>query len=207
MRGNAGADSFIFSEVFEHEYYRLPIAPPATILDLGANIGMTSVYFGRHYPQAQFACVEPIPDNVRLLRKNLHMNSVPAKIFAAAVDVRDGEVVMEIDKRDYGHRIADPCSGQAMAVLTVPALSVDSILRELQWERIGLLKVDIEGHEKSLLGGNCDWLHRVDAICIECHEGFGEADLQRLARQFGFAPPVFLPGVWFLTRTPLAAGV
>src|SRR5437773_4672900 len=58
LRANHGSDAFIHGEVFCHEYYRLPLeSPPATILDLGSNAGLTAVYFGRLYPDAKLACV------------------------------------------------------------------------------------------------------------------------------------------------------
>jgi hypothetical protein len=75
LRANGGADAFIHSEVFEHQYYRLPLrSAPATILDLGANIGLATVYFARMFPRAALACVEPAPENLRLLRDNLALN-------------------------------------------------------------------------------------------------------------------------------------
>ena len=206
LRANRGADAFIHSEVFEHQYYRLPlVAPPATILDLGAHIGLTSIYLGRLFPRAQLACVEPVPDNLRLLRRNLELNSIRGTVFAAAVDVTDGKVGMAFDTRDYGHRVAAADLLEPGKHEQVAAISVPTICRQLDWGRIGLLKVDIEGHERVLFGGDCDWLTNVDAMCIECHDGFGEADLIALADRYGFEPPQRLPGIWFITRARLAA--
>jgi FkbM family methyltransferase len=201
VRANDGADAFIHSEVFEHEYYALPLAtPPATILDLGANVGMTAVYFSRVFPDAALACVEPVPDNLRLLKKNLELNGVEAAVFAAAVDVADGRTVMELDLRDYGHRISPaPTRGEAGRI-EVAAVSVPTLRQQLGWDRIGLLKIDIEGHEAALLSDGCDWLACVDALCIECHGEYGETDLDRLAHRFGFGPPRTAGGIWLMTR-------
>lgn len=201
LRDNLGSDGFIHGEVFGHQYYRLPLKrEPGTILDLGANTGMTAVYFGRVYPNARLACVEPVPENVRVLEKNLELNSIPATVFAAAVDVQDGSVRMELLDKDFGHRVAPSGSDAATQTIEVPALRIPTILQRLGWPRIGLLKVDIEGHEKVLFSTHCEWLHLVDAMCIECHEGFGESDLRSLAARFGFLDPVLLPGIWLLTR-------
>ena len=62
-------------------------------------------------------------------------------------------------------------------------------MRKLNWARIDLLKVDIEGYEARTLDQQADWLNCVGPIAIECHSGFGEADLRRLAKTFGFAEP------------------
>jgi FkbM family methyltransferase len=202
VRANAGADAFIHSEVFGHEYYCLPLEePPATILDLGANIGLSAVYFSRLFPNAQIACVEPIPQNLRLLEKNLELNAVTATVFAAAIDAADGRAVMEIDSRDYGHRISTAPDVAPETKLEVAAISVPTVCRQLGWNRIGLLKVDIEGHEAALLSGRCDWLNSVDVLCIECHGEYGEPELEALASRFGFLAPRTADGIWLMTRT------
>jgi FkbM family methyltransferase len=206
LRNNGGADAFIHSEVFEHQYYRLPLARrPATILDLGANIGLSAIYFARLYPTSRIACVEPVPENLNLLIRNLRDNGVEAAVIAAAVDAKDGAVTMERGAADYGHKIAAAAS--LAAWLEVASVSVPSILRRLGWDRIGLLKIDIEGHENVLLSQACDWLQDVDALCLEYHHHFAEAELGRLAQRFGFLPPQRLPGdIWFLTRPDALTG-
>lgn len=205
LRSNGGADAFIHSEVFEHEYYRLPLrGPPRTILDLGANIGLSAVYFARLFPDAELACVEPAPDNVRMLARNLELNSVSAAVVAAAVDVNDGRVLLALDERDYAHQIVVPPKHGARPLLEVDAISVPSLMRRLSWERIGLLKVDIEGHEAALFARDCDWLEKVDAMCIEWHVEDGPARLAALAERFSFEAPQQLP-IWFMARPAEAA--
>jgi FkbM family methyltransferase len=199
LRANNGADAFVHSEVFENQYYRLPLrSAPATILDLGANIGLSAIYFARVYPRCRIACVEPVPENLKLLIRNLQENAVAAEVVAAAIDAQDGVVAMERGAADYGYRIAAATSAVSLEVASV---SIPSILRRLGWDRIGLLKIDIEGHESVLLSQACEWLADVDALCVEYHHDFAEAELRRLAGQFGFLPPSRLPGeIWFLTR-------
>lgn len=202
LRTNDGADGFIHGEVFEHNYYHfeLPCAP-TTILDLGSNIGMTAIYFHRCFPNAELACVEPIPGNLKALRENLRLNAVEATIVSCAINPIDGPLLMEVAQKDYGHRVAkiDRTSGQQY--IEVTAVSVPTLLHMLKWNRIGLLKIDIEGHEKILLSENAGWLELVDSICIECHEDFTSNDLRSLTEPFGFLPPERLPGIWLLRRS------
>jgi FkbM family methyltransferase len=201
VRTNRGADAFVHSEVFEHQYYHLLLTvPPTTVLDLGANIGLSAVYFGRLFPAAKLACVEPASDNLRILRRNLELNSVRGTVFAAAVDVADGTVGIELDANDYGHRTVPPGRLKSGKHEQVAAMSVPTLRRQLGWDRIGLLKVDIEGHERILFANDCGWLADVDAMCIECHDGFDETDLAALGVRYGFQPPQRLPGIWFMAR-------
>jgi FkbM family methyltransferase len=202
LRSNAGSDGFIHSEVFEHEYYNLNLrTAPETILDLGANIGLAAVYFARVFPNARIACVEPISSNLNILRKNLELNNVDAAVFEAAVDVTDGRLRMMLHPKDYGHVVVQEVGSRGgEAIVACKSLSVPSIMRHLGWQHIGLLKVDIEGHEKTLFASDCDWLDFVGAMCIECHPGFGETELRALAERFGFLPPRQLSGIWLMAR-------
>jgi FkbM family methyltransferase len=201
LRSNHGADAFIHSEVFEQQCYRVPLRrTPATILDLGANIGLSAIFLARLYPDSRLACVEPMADNVRLLRHNLELNGIAADVIAAAVDPADGFITMERGERDYAHRIADAASPQG-SLLDVPAVSVPAILRRLGWSRVGLVKMDVEGHEKRLLAQNCEWLDQVDALCLEYHHHQAAQELSRIADRFGFDAPRLLPSnLWLLTR-------
>jgi len=203
VRNNRGSDNFIFSEVFTHQYYRFDLPnEPSTILDLGANTGFTTIFFSRRYPHAEIASVEPISSNIDLLRKNLALNQVKSCVFPAAISVVDGTVQMEIAPRDYGHKVANIQYGASFGgeIIDVEAISIPTLMKRMNWEKIDLLKIDIEGYEAILLKDSCDWLNQVNNICIECHEGYGESDLFAMAKQWGFLPPQQLPGTWLLTR-------
>lgn len=203
VRLNKGSDAFIFSEAFTHRYYDFDLpSEPKTILDLGANIGFTMLFFARKYPLAHLAAVEPIPANIELLRQNLQSNGVEAEIFAKAVAVKDGVITMRMSEHDYGHKVADISFGRAVDgnECEVPAVTIPSLLTQLGWDRVGLLKIDIEGYEGILLQHDADWLRRVDALCIEIHEGFTSHDLGEIAARFEFEPPQRLPGTWLLIR-------
>jgi FkbM family methyltransferase len=199
LRDNGGSDGFIFGEVFDHFYYdfALPVLP-GTILDLGANVGYTAIFFARKYPQAQIACIEPMPQNLAVLRQNLSLNDIQATVFDAAVAVEDGPLQMETDVHDYGHKVAINKLGISGVLVSCEGVSVPSLMKRLGWKRIGLLKIDIEGYEQVLLKENCDWLKLVDAICIECHPGYSEDDLKEMAAKYGFEQPKRLPGIWLV---------
>jgi FkbM family methyltransferase len=203
VRDNGGSDAFIFSEVFSHRYYDFDLPyTPETILDLGANAGFTSIFFARKYPGARIIAVEPIASNLEILRRNVELNHLDVTIVPAAIAVEDGSVTMDVSGLDYGHQvIADLVERpKHSSISKVKAISMRSLMAEFKLERISLLKIDIEGYEKRLLTENCDWLSRVDAICIELHDGYSEDDLSSLAADYGFSEPQRLPGIWLLTR-------
>src|SRR5262249_17761092 len=143
----------------------------------------------------------------RMLRQNLELNGVDAEVISAAVDVEDGVSHMHCDAMAYAHRIVAAAESVTADRFEVPALGMPSILERLGWRRIGLLKVDIEGHERSLLAERCEWLHLVDIMCLEYHYEDGERELARVAERFGFDSPRRLSGgIWMLSRHATGGG-
>jgi len=64
-------DYATFEEVLLREAYYMDLGfEPQTIIDGGANIGLTSVYFANRYPGANIVSVEPEEMNFQLLEKN-----------------------------------------------------------------------------------------------------------------------------------------
>src|SRR5260221_3355060 len=69
-----GGDIFVFYEIFGTNCYAIPFGMlnnPQTIIDLGANIGLTTLYLAARALSARFICVEPVPTNAELLRRNV----------------------------------------------------------------------------------------------------------------------------------------
>jgi predicted O-methyltransferase YrrM len=68
LRSNA-VDCKLLIEVFGGVYALPASHSPKRILDLGANIGLSALYFHRQYPEASIACVEPAPKNFSMLSR------------------------------------------------------------------------------------------------------------------------------------------
>jgi FkbM family methyltransferase len=140
----------------------LPSQSFGVFVDLGANIGFTTLYFARRYGAHTCVAVEPDPDNARLLRHNLAQNGIRATIFEAAVGPRDGSVRFAQDRESNLGRVA--AEG-----VTVPMVSMDTVVHATAHDRVDLLKMDIEGGEAELFAGPTGWLDTIDAIMMEFH--------------------------------------
>jgi FkbM family methyltransferase len=95
-------------EIFKREDYRLPIEKSldesAIVVDLGANIGLASVFFQQnYYPNARFIAVEPSPKNIVLLEKNLASAVLKSEI--APVVVNDTLGLVRIDDGEVGFNV------------------------------------------------------------------------------------------------------
>ncbi|MFD2145594.1 FkbM family methyltransferase [Mucilaginibacter antarcticus] len=206
VRDNGGADGFIFSEVFDQQCYNLPLDEnTAYIIDLGANAGFTAVYFSRLFPKATIACVEPMPGNIQLLKENLTLNNVNAVIFEAAASVKDEQIAMEIADKDYANKVHNIPFGKSISddTITVKGLGMQTILTQLNWPHVDLLKIDIEGYEGILLSTNNSWLNKVSVIIMEIHEGVTIDLVKAITDPYGFTYVVLQQGNWVLSKNRL----
>jgi hypothetical protein len=83
-------------EVWCDEVYRLPFAAPAgAFLDLGANIGLTTVWMATHNQFSRIIAIEPDCENATLATKNIQQNGIPGEVLQAAVGPSDGTVCFQ----------------------------------------------------------------------------------------------------------------
>jgi FkbM family methyltransferase len=177
-----GGDLFILHEIFGSTCYSLPFDPSRLkiVVDLGANIGVTTLYLAAMAPDAEFICVEPAPRNARLLRRNVAAIRHAIVVEAAAAN-ESGTVSFDDTRPTWGGKISDN------GALQVRAMSLDDLFASYVPEgTIDLLKIDIEGAEAELFAGPMAWLDRVDCIIAEIHAPFSFDQFQRILIPRGF---------------------
>lgn len=167
-------------EVWLDQVYRLPFdLVIERVVDLGANIGLTSVYFAKTYGAKTIVAVEPNPANVSLARRNFEQNGIAARVVEAAIGPADG-----IAK--FADRIDSNLGAVSDEGRPVRMISMRTLCAGLQpLGAIDLLKIDIEGGEQALLSGSIDWLSGVRAIIAEFHPGL--VDYPGLAKRIADA--------------------
>jgi FkbM family methyltransferase len=180
-------DLFIFYEVLLDECYYLPkecTKNVQTIVDLGSNIGLSSLYYFQHFPKADFICVEPSPTNFQLLQKNTAI--IPANQidrYEGAIHSVSGEVSFEVDAIAWGGKMDTSTNSKSQKV---KAYSMGEIIQKSNIQSIDILKVDIEGGEAFLFSENTDWLKLVKLIIIEIHSPYGLSQLKADLETYGF---------------------
>jgi FkbM family methyltransferase len=146
--------------------------PVHTIVDLGANIGMSVLFFKSKYPEAQIIAVEPEQNNYRLLKKNV--NGDPRTyVLNNAIWSSSRELgLYDNGSGEYGYLVGEQ---KADEIGTIRAITIGDIIEKYRLSRIDILKIDIEGSEKELFSGDCSaWLPKVGCIIIELHDWFRE---------------------------------
>lgn len=165
----------ILSETSE---YRIPIDfAPATIVDVGANIGMAALYFGTLYPAARLFCFEPEPENLELLRQNVAQLGSRVTVIGAALGATEGQATF-VPSSDSANKGGGSCLSDREEGLKVPVTTLARVMAEHGVDKIDLLKLDCEGAEGSVIAGLPPSLIRQMKVIVgELH---GVSDLQVL---------------------------
>lgn len=148
----------VYSILLKTSEYALPpeakLAPEdvKVVLDIGANIGIAAVYFAASLPNATVHAFEPEPRNCEILRENARAAG-RVHVHEYALGAEDGELVL-YDSDDEANR--GGFSGHELGVnparsRKVPQRHAGRALRELDIDRVDLIKIDTEGAEWEIL--------------------------------------------------------
>ena len=182
----------LFREVWVEERYTCPagrLEPDATIVDIGANVGVFTVWAAGVAPRGRVVSVEPSESSFTFLEENVARNAltnVSCVSFAvggsngrAAFFSRGPGVMNTLFSVDnYGSRF------QKLA--DVDSISLETLFARHGVQECDLLKLDCEGAEyEILLGAPPETLRRVRSLAIEYHVGLNEHSPAELVSRLG----------------------
>jgi FkbM family methyltransferase len=161
----------LLDEVFGSRIYAFaPRREAPLILDLGANIGMSVLFFKHLAPASRIVAFEPDPASFAVLERNVGANRVAdVTLVPAAVGASAGTIDLYAD-RDGRHSLLAstlPHRAPAATARRVPAVALSAYVGE----EVDLLKIDIEGAEEGVLRelAGSGRLTRVHEMHIEYH--------------------------------------
>ncbi|HEX9464987.1 MAG TPA: FkbM family methyltransferase [Alphaproteobacteria bacterium] len=131
------------------------------VIDLGANIGLASLYFRKSWPRARIVAVEPDSDNINMLRRNAP--DVTA-VHAAIGSERGRMTIVNPEDEAWGYRTESASDG------AIDAITVADILDSNSNSQPFICKIDIEGAEKELFSKNTEWLSSFPVVIMEVHD-------------------------------------
>jgi FkbM family methyltransferase len=167
LRGNT-VDFAVFNSIFAKGEYDLDIGfNPEYIIDAGAYIGVSTVYFRHKYPEAKIIAVEPEKSNFDLLVRN----TKPYKsIFCVNAGIYGEDVPLVISDH-AAEKYAFRVERSNFTEESVPGYMIKTLMEEFQLPHIDILKMDIEGAEYSVFAHDPDaWLTGVRVLVAELHE-------------------------------------
>jgi FkbM family methyltransferase len=170
---NKGDFDYVYNEKFKiNEYIFSAKTATPFILDCGANIGLSVLYFKKLYPQAKIIAFEPNPETFKLLEINVQQNHLTdVQLVNAAVTDCESQLEFYVNDDDCPWSLSDTCvkhtyGGPAgWKTIQVPAVKLSTYITQ----HVDLLKLDIEGMEETVLKeieGNID---DIEEIRLEFH--------------------------------------
>lgn len=183
---NVGDEGIVLNGIHgeEDEFDRVAAraAEFENFVDIGANIGLYSLIAAQAMPEGRrIIAFEPAPDTLARLNANLTFNNVSrVEVVQAALSEEPGEMELFRPPNNLGGTSATKRFDH-WAPIKVPTLRLDQALKARGIDRIGMLKIDIEGYEDRALLPYMDVMPR-DAwpryILIEvCHGRFWKRDV------------------------------
>ncbi len=166
VRGGDSDVVVVHDVLVKREYASPPAENVELILDLGANVGYSAVYFANMYPYTRIVAVEPQADNFQCLLDNC--KPYP-NIIAENKGVwwREAKVVPVKDSMDsWGYRFKEAEDGEGVYCSTI-----DQLMDKYALEGGVMVKMDIEGAEREIFENNPDgWLSRTRYLQLEIHD-------------------------------------
>ena len=167
LRKNEQSDLEVFKQIFiEKQYHPYHYKNPKIIIDAGGNVGLFTVLMKNKFPEAKFITIEPDSDNFRMAKKNLE-NYPDIQLLNKGVWSSDVKLkIIDENASKWGIQVVEDNENG-----TIEAISINTILKENNFDRIDVLKMDIEGSEKEVFSKNYeDWLPKVKILVIELHD-------------------------------------
>jgi FkbM family methyltransferase len=168
-----------YEELFLEEIYRFETkSTNPLIIDCGANIGLSSIYFKTIYPNATLHAFEPDQVLFNLLKQNIEVNgSKDTHLHQEAVWIEDTTLSFS-NKGSEGSHIDLTNNSENK----VTAIKLDTFLA--QFQHIDFLKMDIEGAEFQVVADCLNGLKKVDHFFLEYHGKVGQTkELYTLLQQ------------------------
>jgi FkbM family methyltransferase len=158
------------------------------VVDAGANIGASPIYFIANLPSALVVAIEPDLENFELLSKNVEgLNVEPLRGAVASTAGRAR--VLDPGRGAWAYRTEPIGEAGKDAADVVPRVTINDIYESHRSAHFPfMVKVDIEGAESELFSANTEWVALTPLIIVELHDwmlpksGISKSFLQCIAQ-------------------------
>jgi FkbM family methyltransferase len=170
VRTNTSDIYVAISSLFEKEYDHIRATNPKFIIDAGANIGTSSIFFAEKYPDASIIAVEPEESNFDLLLQNTSNYDNIIAIKAAIWGSSDKRTIKNQFSGHWGYTISNTQKRSKSTGQEINCITIGALMEKYGIDTIDLLKMDIEGSEKNVLENSSDWINSVEIMTVELHD-------------------------------------
>jgi len=138
------------------------VKPGMVIIDIGAHVGYYTLLAARQVgPTGRVYAFEPNQENHSLLLKNIEVNGY-ANVVATKMAVSDrvGSSPLYLTALDSGRHSLYRHGLPERGVATIETTTLDTFLESVDWPKVDLIKIDVEGAEVAVLDGMAKVIER-----------------------------------------------
>ncbi len=161
---HGGSAAFYHYEEAEKGEILQAMPADGVFIDIGANIGLFSLFVARLFPRARVFAFEPHPRLHRCIQKTAHDAKLShLEAHQACVSRADGQIQLLINSNDSGGHTTDASQirdSEKQSELTVKAAALDRFVKDKNLGRIDVIKIDVQGAEWDVLLGAQESLRR-----------------------------------------------
>ena len=153
--------------------------------DIGANIGLYSIYAALKYPNLDVTAFEPSTSNLRALSRNLSINKLEEriKIFQIPLTNKENKFLLMRERQfvegSANHTLDETFDANGKKINTdfnykIYATSINYILDNKILDLPDYIKIDVDGIEHLILEGGNNYLKnpKLKSISVEVNELF-----------------------------------
>lgn len=141
------------------------------VIDCGANIGCGTAWFATQFPGARIVAVEPDLENWKLLQRNVQQFPNTEALHSAVWSSETDVAIANPNDRPWSYRMeATSALSPNNAESSVKAVTLHTLIGSCDPSAAVIVKMDIEGGEREVFGGDTSWLDRTDLLIIELHD-------------------------------------
>ena len=175
---------------YRSEYYFPEKIKPEVILDIGGNVGITSIYLASIFPNATIYTFEPLLENFKILQKNTEQYG-NIKVFNIGLGSKNGsfKVFLSDDSENFGgvSFYSEGEGNKTESYTECKVRNINDVIQELNISAIDLMKIDTEGSEYDILSClNDEILRSIFWITGELH-GNRDFELLNYLNSMGFS--------------------
>jgi FkbM family methyltransferase len=173
----------VFKEIFMEDFYEISnlvkkLPENAVVVDVGANAGFFNYLLFSKMPNVKVYAFEPMPSNVALFQKNISANKILKNnihLYQKAVTGTEKESLELFTEATTNNTVVASIFSQFHeennSVVSVPAITLASIIEQQALTTIDLLKLDCEGSEYDIIY-NTDpaVFNKIRNMVIEVHD-------------------------------------
>ncbi len=174
-----------YQEIFVRQIYAFKTNNPTPyIIDCGANMGLSTLYFAKQYPNCIIDAYEPEPPIYTTLTQNVQSYKLSNVTTHCKAVWNEETTLLFYTDSGMGGSIANAYPNQT------PTKVQTEILANKLNEKVDFLKMDIEGAEYEVLKSCAEKLHNVENIFVEYHSFINKEqhleDILQILKKAGF---------------------